>query len=162
MIKIKNIGSFKEGNFQRAMNKMQIEDSEGGGGGGGDGGGSSAGMKRSYSKNSRKSKTDSEKTTGKSLEKLIRMIMEREFDPCIVFAFSKRDVEASAQGLSKLDFCDEDEKKMIARIFNNAIETFNKILYFFFFEFFQSIFLGFFVCLIDFFLLHFCEMFFPL
>ena len=64
-------------------------------------------------------------TQNKDIFKLIKMIMEREFDPCIVFAFSRREVESLALSLSKLDFCSLDEKKLICRIFNNAISTLN-------------------------------------
>lgn len=36
--------------------------------------------------------------------KIIKMIMEREFAPVIVFSFSKRDCELYATQMTKLDF----------------------------------------------------------
>ncbi len=38
-------------------------------------------------------------------------------------SFSKRDVEANALQMAELDFCDQDEKKLIEEIFNNAIDS---------------------------------------
>lgn len=53
------------------------------------------------------------------------MNREREFDPAIVFAFSRKQVEELALSLSKLDFTNLEEKKLISRIFNNAVSTLN-------------------------------------
>ena len=36
--------------------------------------------------------------------KLVKMIMERNFAPVIVFSFSKKDCEAYATSMAKLDF----------------------------------------------------------
>lgn len=36
--------------------------------------------------------------------KIVKMIMERNFAPVIVFSFSKKDCEAYAMQMSKLDF----------------------------------------------------------
>jgi len=55
--------------------------------------------------------------------KIIRMIMDRKFDPVIVFSFSKRDCEEHALHLAKLDFCDVDEKNLITSIFKNAMDS---------------------------------------
>jgi ATP-dependent RNA helicase DOB1 len=51
------------------------------------------------------------------------MIMERHYDPVIVFSFSKRECESHALALSKLDFSTEEEKKLIETIFHNAIDS---------------------------------------
>nr|WCZ58663.1 exosome RNA helicase MTR4 [Seculamonas ecuadoriensis] len=56
------------------------------------------------------------------VQRLIRMVLERRFDPVIVFSFSKRECEALAMQLSKLDFADDNEKQLISHIFNSAIE----------------------------------------
>jgi len=55
--------------------------------------------------------------------KIVKMIMERHYEPAIVFSFSKRDVEANALSMSELDLCNLDEKKLIDEIFNNAIDS---------------------------------------
>lgn len=50
------------------------------------------------------------------------MIMDKQFQPVIVFSFSKRECEAYALQLQKLDFNGEEEKEMVDTIFNNAID----------------------------------------
>jgi ATP-dependent RNA helicase DOB1 len=73
--------------------------------------------------------------------KLVKMIMERNYEPAIVFrcvqfelsrlshistaqnSFSKRDCEAYAMQMSKLDFNNDDEKALIESVFANAIDT---------------------------------------
>eukprot|EP01083_Nonionella_stella_P311987 1114242_1 len=95
--------NFKESNFQRALNSVKD--------------------KKDEDRKKKKKKTSKKQAHNKDIFKLIKMIMEREFDPCIVFAFSKKQVEELALSLSKLDFCDMNEKKLICRIFNNAIST---------------------------------------
>ena len=54
--------------------------------------------------------------------KIVQLIMERKFDPCIVFAFSKRDCENLAMKLTNLDLTTDDEKKLINIIFTNAVD----------------------------------------
>jgi ATP-dependent RNA helicase DOB1 len=50
------------------------------------------------------------------------MIMSKNYDPVIVFAFSKRDCEGLAMQMGKLSFTTEDERKLTRQIFANAIE----------------------------------------
>ncbi|KAG8456619.1 hypothetical protein GDO86_002408 [Hymenochirus boettgeri] len=54
--------------------------------------------------------------------KIVKMIMERNFQPVIIFSFSKKDCEAYALQMSKLDFNSDEEKKMVEEVFNNAID----------------------------------------
>lgn len=54
--------------------------------------------------------------------KIVKMIMERNFQPVIIFSFSKKECEAYALQMSKLDFNSDDEKKMVEEVFNNAID----------------------------------------
>uniref|UniRef100_A0A8C9GB50 RNA helicase n=1 Tax=Pavo cristatus TaxID=9049 RepID=A0A8C9GB50_PAVCR len=59
--------------------------------------------------------------------KIVKMIMERNFQPVIIFSFSKKDCEAYALQMTKLDFNTDEEKKMVEEVFNNALfatETF--------------------------------------
>ena len=51
------------------------------------------------------------------------MIIDKNFDPCIVFSFSKRDCEAYAMALKTLDFNNEDEKSKIKKIFKGAMNS---------------------------------------
>ncbi|XP_072920538.1 exosome RNA helicase MTR4 [Hemitrygon akajei] len=54
--------------------------------------------------------------------KIVKMIMERNFQPVIIFSFSKKDCEAYALQMTKLDFNTDDEKKLVEEVFNNAID----------------------------------------
>ncbi|KAG0715507.1 Exosome RNA helicase MTR4 [Chionoecetes opilio] len=49
------------------------------------------------------------------------MIMERNFAPVIIFSFSKKECEAYALQMSKLDFNLAEEKKLVDEVFQNAI-----------------------------------------
>lgn len=57
--------------------------------------------------------------------KVVSMIMERNFQPVIVFSFSRRDCEAMAMQLAKLDFNSEDERAAVEQVFDNAIASLN-------------------------------------
>lgn len=48
--------------------------------------------------------------------KIVKMIMERALQPVIVFSFSKRECEAYALQVSKLDFNGDDEKEMVDKV----------------------------------------------
>lgn len=49
--------------------------------------------------------------------------MLKNFNPVIVFAFSKRECEVLALQMSKLEFNSAEEQDLITNIFNNAIEN---------------------------------------
>jgi ATP-dependent RNA helicase DOB1 len=57
------------------------------------------------------------------LNKIIRLVMDRDFDPVIVFSFSKKECETYAMLTSKQDFNSEDEKELVVEVFNNAIDA---------------------------------------
>ncbi len=52
-----------------------------------------------------------------------QMIMERKFQPVIVFSFSRRECEQYALSMSKLDFNTDDEKATVEEVFTNAIQV---------------------------------------
>lgn len=58
-----------------------------------------------------------------NVTKLVQMVMERNYEPIIVFSFNRRECEQYAVGMHKLDFNDEQEKTMVEAVFNNAIEV---------------------------------------
>ncbi|QPG73253.1 ATP-dependent RNA helicase mtr4 [Brettanomyces nanus] len=59
---------------------------------------------------------------GKSdIYKIVKMIWVKKYNPVIVFSFSKRDCEALALKMSKMDFNTAEEKQMSTKIFTNAI-----------------------------------------
>lgn len=55
--------------------------------------------------------------------KIVKMIMTKNFNPVIVFSFSRRECEAHALRTSGMHLNSEDEKAMIRKIYNGAIET---------------------------------------
>ena len=62
------------------------------------------------------------KSEDSSIFKLIKMIMENNFQPVIGFCFSKKACEENALQLSRLDFNDHHEKKLVEEVFENAID----------------------------------------
>ena len=55
------------------------------------------------------------------LQKIIRMVIKKQFDPVIVFSFSKREVEAMALQISKFSLNNDSEKQIVRRVFTNAV-----------------------------------------
>jgi ATP-dependent RNA helicase DOB1 len=111
-------GKFKDENFKRAMASMSgdtdgnAKPSDGQEGGDGKGGGKGGKLRKRNP------------TAGRSnIFKLIRMVMDRSLSPCIVFSFSKKECEALALQLSKLDLNDEDEKRLVMEVFTNAMDA---------------------------------------
>ncbi|EDQ87492.1 uncharacterized protein MONBRDRAFT_35219 [Monosiga brevicollis MX1] len=90
-------GAFREDSFMKAMMSL----SEGG------------------AANKQRSKHQKGKSPMRSM---VRMIMKRGYQPCIVFSFSKRDCETYAMQCSLEDFTTSEEKQQIEMIFKNAID----------------------------------------
>jgi ATP-dependent RNA helicase DOB1 len=63
---------------------------------------------------------------GSNIFKIVKMIMERNFAPVIVFSFSKKECEAYALQMAKLDFNTNEEKKLVDEVFNNAMMVLSK------------------------------------
>ena len=57
--------------------------------------------------------------------KMVKMIMERNFAPVIIFSFSKKDCEVYAMQMAKLDLNTLEEKKLVDEVFNNAVDVLN-------------------------------------
>ncbi|KAF8754483.1 Antiviral helicase [Rhizoctonia solani] len=53
--------------------------------------------------------------------KIVKMIIAKNFNPVIVFAFSKRECEALALQMSKLECNSEEEQEMVQNVYTNAI-----------------------------------------
>ncbi|KAK0593161.1 hypothetical protein LWI29_032087 [Acer saccharum] len=58
--------------------------------------------------------------------KIVKMIMERQFQPVIVFSFSRRECEQHAMSMSKLDFNSQEEKDDVEQVFNSAVLCLNE------------------------------------
>ncbi|PQP94000.1 hypothetical protein Pyn_34789 [Prunus yedoensis var. nudiflora] len=54
--------------------------------------------------------------------KMVKMIIQRQYDPVILFSFSKRECESLAMQMSKMDLNGDDEKKNIETIFWSAMD----------------------------------------
>ena len=107
-------GNFKEDSFQKAMSALQIDGDLGGGSGkrGRNGGGRQV---RRQSGGKYQVATD--------LFKIVKLVMERDLDPCIVFSFSKKECETYAMQMAKLDFNNEEEKTLVKQVFESALES---------------------------------------
>lgn len=57
--------------------------------------------------------------------KLVKMIMLKNLNPVIVFAFSKRECESLAMQMSKINMNKEEESLSVENIFNNALGGLN-------------------------------------
>lgn len=58
---------------------------------------------------------------GSDIYKIVKMIMERKFQPVIIFSFSRRECEQHAMNMSKLDFNTQEEKDVVEQVFQNGI-----------------------------------------
>lgn len=63
---------------------------------------------------------------GSDIFKIVKMIMERKFEPVIVFSFSRRECEQHAMSMSKLDFNTQEEKDTVEQVFQNAVDCLNE------------------------------------
>ncbi|QPG97609.1 hypothetical protein C2857_006606 [Epichloe festucae Fl1] len=60
---------------------------------------------------------------GSDMHKIIRMTIRKNFNPVIVFNFSKRECENMAISVQALSFNDDSEKAMVTKVFQSAIES---------------------------------------
>ena len=108
-------GKFREGNFQKAMATLKSSDMD-----------TAMGDALTNSGNS-KSKKRKRKSGGKGqntdLYNIIKLVMDRNLNPVIVFSFSKKDCEKYALELRKEDFNDEVEKDLVSQVYTNAIDS---------------------------------------
>lgn len=101
-------GVFREENFQKAMSSIS------------DGQGDDPASTQLRGKKGQTYKGGN--NDGKSdIYKIVKMIYMKKYNPVIVFSFSKRDCEALALKMSKLDFNTDEEREALTKIFHNAI-----------------------------------------
>lgn len=125
---------FREDNFQKAMGSLadKGEDPANPSSGRGRNGNTRKGgaMKGDYSRASLRFPgfDSSSPFTGPNSDiyKLVKMIMMKNLNPVIVFAFSKRECEALAMQMAKIDMNTEEEAAMVENIFNNAMNNLNE------------------------------------
>jgi len=100
-------GTFREDNFQKALASL----------------GENRQAPPRRGANGKEGKKGSGGGAASDVYKIVKMIMERHYEPVIIFSFSKRECEGLALQMSKLDFNTEDEKKLVESVFNNAIDS---------------------------------------
>ncbi|CAM9227349.1 unnamed protein product [Ascophyllum nodosum] len=106
---VDNKGRFRENNFQKAMATLQATPEEQ----------AVAEGKKTFGAK-KPTKMKGEKS---DLYKIVKLVMDRNLDPAIVFSFAKKECEANALQMSKLDFNDDSEKALVDQVFNNAMES---------------------------------------
>ncbi|KIM76880.1 hypothetical protein PILCRDRAFT_825880 [Piloderma croceum F 1598] len=104
-------GEFREDNFSKAMGMLQEKM------------GDDPADPRSGKGRKGKSKKGGDKKGPSDISKIIKMIMLKNYNPVIVFAFSKRECEALALTMSKFEFNSTEEQDLVSNIFTNAIEN---------------------------------------
>lgn len=97
-------GHFREDNFHRAVSALQKST-------------------EAVGTETKKAQKRRGKANAGDLEKIVRMCRDRGYLPLIVFSFSRKECEANAVALKKMDVTDDEEKKLIDEVFNNAIMT---------------------------------------
>ncbi|PKS11779.1 hypothetical protein jhhlp_001072 [Lomentospora prolificans] len=103
--------NFKEQNFNKAMAlvEQKKKDSE-----------ERPGAKKGKGKKGGRNEAADSKS---DISKVIKMIIRKKFDPVIVFSFSKRECENLALSISNICFNNDSEKKMVQRVFSNAVQS---------------------------------------
>ncbi|KAB5586084.1 rRNA-processing arch domain-containing protein [Coniochaeta sp. 2T2.1] len=105
-------GVFKEKNFNQAM--QMIEENKGA---------DPADWNAKQKGKGKNKRTDKGTVTNEKsdIQKIIKMIMKKNFHPVIVFNFSKRECEALALKTSSMSFNPPDQKTMVDKVFENAL-----------------------------------------
>ncbi|XP_031351055.1 exosome RNA helicase MTR4 [Photinus pyralis] len=99
-------GTFKDENFNTAMSVLQ-----------------SVGDAGKGDQRGRRGGVAGKDPSQSNIFKIVKMIMERNFAPVIVFSFSKKDCEAFAMQMTKLDFNTTAEKQLVDEVFANAMDV---------------------------------------
>lgn len=116
-------GTFREENFQKALAVLKADEQVPGAVAAAGAGAEESTDKKGGSASNKKKNKGGKPTGPSDIYKIVRMIMERHYEPVIIFSFSKRECEQHALTMSKLDFSNDDEKKLIEQIFSNAMEA---------------------------------------
>ncbi|KAK9451642.1 rRNA-processing arch domain-containing protein [Limtongia smithiae] len=102
-------GVFREDSFQKAMGQISEKSQE-------------DQQKKAAGTGGRRMRGGKKEPAGPSdIYKIVKMIMVKQYNPVIVFSFSKRECESLALQMSKLDSNDGTEKEMVTKVFSNAI-----------------------------------------
>ena len=72
--------------------------------------------------NDKEAKKRAGKSEGSDIYKVVKLIMDRNYDPVIVFSFSKRECETLALQMAQLDLTGEEEKRLVDNIYWSALD----------------------------------------
>eukprot|EP00526_Cylindrotheca_closterium_P029124 CAMPEP_0113649258 /NCGR_PEP_ID=MMETSP0017_2-20120614/26169_1 /TAXON_ID=2856 /ORGANISM="Cylindrotheca closterium" /LENGTH=1088 /DNA_ID=CAMNT_0000561611 /DNA_START=16 /DNA_END=3282 /DNA_ORIENTATION=- /assembly_acc=CAM_ASM_000147 len=110
-------GKFRENNFQKAMGTLQS--------GSMDVAAADAMLNSGNGKKRKRGGAKGGKKGGQfaDLHRIVKLIMDRNLNPVIVFSFSKKDCEKYALALNREDYTDDVEKDLITQVYTNAIES---------------------------------------
>jgi ATP-dependent RNA helicase DOB1 len=112
-------GKFREANFQKAMASLQS--------GNVDVAAANAMLDSGNGKGNAKKRGRGKQGGGAGqfadLHRIVKLIMERNLNPCIIFSFSKKDCEKYALALNQEDYTDDVEKDLVAQVYHNAIDS---------------------------------------
>ncbi|CAH1426298.1 unnamed protein product [Lactuca virosa] len=100
-------GKFREDSFQKALNALVPAND-------GD-------KKKDYGKK-QKGLVNGRGGEDSDIFKMVKMIIQRQYDPVIIFSFSKRECEFLAMQMAKMDLNEDDEKVNIETIFWSAMD----------------------------------------
>ena len=106
-------GVFREENFNKAMAAIAERAGDDG---------TDPMAKRKGKGKDKKANKGGRKDGPTDIYKIVKMIMMKNYNPVIVFSFSKRECENYALQMSQLAFNDESEKAMVSKVFSSAIE----------------------------------------
>ena len=105
-------GNFREDNFNKAMTSIVNKR--------GDDPADAMARRKGQGKNKRLNKGG---TKGPSdIYKIVKMIMQKSYNPVIVFSFSKNQCESYALQMSNMTFNDDSEKSMVDKVFSSALD----------------------------------------
>ncbi|KAI1106813.1 antiviral helicase [Jackrogersella minutella] len=109
-------GVFREHNFNKTMQlieerKIAAEVNE------------AETRQRGKGKHKKPFKGGNNESASADIQKIVKMIMNKNFNPVIVFNFSKRECEMMALTTSKFAFNDDSERAMVRKVFTSAIES---------------------------------------
>eukprot|EP00177_Eucheuma_denticulatum_P007943 GFKZ01014460.1.p1 GENE.GFKZ01014460.1~~GFKZ01014460.1.p1 ORF type:complete len:1142 (-),score=197.75 GFKZ01014460.1:107-3121(-) len=106
-------GQFRSEAFQAAMNEMGSAKANGGG-------------TNSNGTLTKKRGRGPQQPSGISdCFRVVQLIKDHGFQPVIIFSFSRRDCEALALQMSKINFNKEEEADLVGQVFFNAVESLN-------------------------------------
>lgn len=102
--------NFREDNFQKAMGALSAGQGE-----------DPADPNSGRGNKGKTRKGGAMKGEKSDIYKIVKLIMTRNLNPVIIFAFSKRECESLAMQMSKLDFNTPEEASTVGQVFENAI-----------------------------------------